>query len=181
MAALWCSMTLTGCVQTAMSVRMPPSELARLLEVNNYPLTVALQGAIDDTIGNQFVLIGLPLGAISGAEAAEIFQHELTTQLALAGFSPRLAAIDSSIDPHLSITFEQVTLHAYDLLLTRRISCTLLVRGALTMPEQRTTGPLRAAAVQWESSEHERFAFGEQLGKAFRRCASATARQLLSD
>lgn len=174
---------LCGCAATVLDP--PPSDpvVAQLSARNRTELQLEVSALPSSTrVGSQFLLVLLPMkGVYLGDGGAGQVELTLRRALALAGYRVTTSLPDATaapaarVTPKLRVTVLGLSLSAYDLLLTRRVSATLSLKGELLDAQGQ---PIRSTQITASEAEFARYGFAPQLERQLR-SASETAIQLL--
>ena len=103
----------------------PPSAQLQRLEATS-PMTARIALAIDDqprSLGNQYLLIALPLGSVQIEHPRQLFTQFIRERFALAGIEAEIVNQEATAD--LTVSLHDISLSAYDLVLTRRLVATV--------------------------------------------------------
>lgn len=105
---------------TTISVSPPNSALQRLEQLSPLYTRVALNVADQPlSVGNQYLLVGLPLGAIQLDQPRQLLAQFIRERFALAGI--RAEIVESGDTADFTVGIANLSLSAFDLVLTRRL------------------------------------------------------------
>jgi hypothetical protein len=138
------------------------------------PLSIEHRGA-DRSHGYQFLFFVLPVARVFPDHLSDLVADKLTTY---AGFGKvgLLRGVDAPApSTGISVLIESVSVNGYDILVTRRPTASISLRGQLYQ-----RGVIRRDCRATGSfSEFARFAFAEDLQRSLEQAVDAAARDLL--
>lgn len=127
---------LFGCASASIEARPLDPQIYDLAAENTKHLQLQIAApAATDSIGLQYVLLGLPLGRVDAGESGLMLSRLAYQNIALCGYRPILlddlttsAAATTSI---LVLKVEDLSATAYDLLFVRRLACHVSIKAKL--------------------------------------------------
>lgn len=177
LAALCCA----GCMRTTLRAPAPKPQVFELAALNRNPIHLVIAPADkQNSLGHQFLLLGIPFGAVDSSNLDLLIQRAAYEKLTLRGYTPIVGPISAgsttSAAPALYIRAQNAQASAYDLLVTRHLSCSLDLQASL----DRSDAPRRA--IGSGSFEHfGAFAFQRELSLCFSEALNQALDTLLLD
>jgi hypothetical protein len=154
---------LSGCHTTHLKAPALSEDLIRLSRLNKHPLSLTITGADQQTtLGRQFLFIAIPFGTVYSPSPRELIFSSLYTYLTTKG--ARITPGTSTL-PALAIHVTDLTVHAYDLLLVRRLSADILLEATYT----NELGTVTKMMLHGSASEFNARGFEPQLTKVLHR------------
>ncbi|HMO02327.1 MAG TPA: hypothetical protein PKD37_06265 [Oligoflexia bacterium] len=171
---------INGCVKTPIQYNsvISKEELNSFINKGGYrPLNFIYNGNRNfSKIGNQFLLIALPFGAIQINDLENEIKTALATELLEKGFS--IAENDEQLLDAIEITPLKITVSAYDLLLARKLEC----QTAFEMRLLKTNGEeVNKTKSSVKLSQFRIYGFSKELSQIFSQCLTTSLRQGLND
>lgn len=177
LAFLTVPVLLLGCFSTHLIDEQQKDELQRLVRSAHHSLPLVVTHPDGDSShGYQFMLGILPLtriftDTISETVVGKLQLHAGRAAVGLPSYSPSISEL-----PRLEVVISSVSINGYDLVIFRRPSAHITLRGALLTHN----GTRRSCEVSGEDSRTTRFAFSSELNQVLATAADSAAEKLLT-
>lgn len=168
-----------GCFSSTLSsTTVAPREVERLriLADKHLPLSLKLTSPRDAAVGYQYILLALPVARVYAPSLLRDLIDGLTTAAASSGYSVDLLQPSQAASPRLEVVASDITVSGYDLLVVRRPSASITLKGTLSSP----AGVDRVCEVVGSETRTSRFAFTPELEEVLRESVDKATRKLLS-
>jgi len=167
-------------VSACFAVHIPPEDTApevkRLLESTSQTVALVVNNpTAESSHGHQFMLGIIPVTRIFPDGLTEIVTTALQVQAGLAGVGLVKETASNSAQTYLDVTIQDVDIDGYDLIVLRRPSAHVTLRGTVKSP----LGSIRVCEKDGHYSELSRFAFTAELRQALENAAKNAAAGLL--
>ena len=174
-------LALSACLRTELSPKPVPSSVYSLAAANQNPLILKISSSeLDESLGHQYLLVGLPYGQVQSKDLESLVQKALYPKLALRGFTPVVDPPEqnafSKNAPVLEVDIKNAQASAFDLLVTRRLSCSLELQAELN----RSSIP-RQAQAQGDFEHFGAFGFEQELSLCFSRAMESALDNMLGE
>ena len=173
--------SLSGCMKTNLLSTALPPKIFTLAATNRNPIHIQVV-LLDPqpTIGNQYLLLGIPFGSIESDNVTVLVQRALYTKLAVKGYTPLVDQSSGSVfgadAPVLAVRIQNPQASAFDLLVTRHLSCSLDLKAELSKP-----GGIRLGKGEGTFEHFGAFAFQKEMSLCFTRALDLALDRLLND
>ncbi|MBN8548170.1 MAG: hypothetical protein J0M12_02520 [Deltaproteobacteria bacterium] len=172
---------LSGCLRTSLTSTAVAPKVFNLAAANRNPLHLEVSLAEPtSSLGNQYVLIAIPFGRIDSDNVIVLVQRALYTKLALRGYTPLVSQPESNAfganAQRLSVTIKDPQASAFDLLVTRHLSCSLDLKAQFSKQ-----GSYRLGNGEGSFEHFGAFAFQKEMSLCFTRALDIALDQLLND
>lgn len=172
---------LSGCLRTSLSRPVLEPKIFELAALNKRPLYLqVLPYPGERSLGHQYFLLAFPFGRVVSDSVGEIVQKAAYSKLSVAGYTP---VVDHQTDgtwapgtPALEIEILSAQASAYDLLVTRHVSCSAELRAKLVAGDREREIHGNADADRYES-----FAFEKELSLCFSQAVERALDTVLDD
>lgn len=177
----FCALLISGCVSTQITSPPLDPKVFQLAALNQNPIHLDVSAAAPDRkLGHQFVFIGIPFGEVESKNLNAIVQRTLYQKLALRGFTPivgrPLSTDFSATAPSLDVLIDSAQASAFDMLVTRHLSCSLDISAQLSKSDMR-----REARGTGTFEHFGAFAFERELSLCLSEALDRATDQLLND
>jgi hypothetical protein len=167
---------VSGCFSTHLSESSPPPDLDALVESAQVHLPLYVQNPLEGSShGYQFLLIVLPITRVFPDQLTSLVTTKMTTHAGFGGYGLLSRLPPGTPTPRLEVSIESVSVNGYDLIVTRRPSASITLRGRLFTAE----GTMRDCQSSGSFSEFARFAFAGDLEGALERATDTAAKELV--
>lgn len=165
-----------GCLSSELSNPPLPPKIFELAAANRRPLHVRVKLAEPGhSLGHQYLLIAIPFGRVRSDNVELIVERALYRSLSLRGYTPLLDQ-EPSAAPVLSVQLVEPQASAFDLLLTRHLSCSLELKGQFLSEDKQRDGTGRGGYEQFAA-----FAFEREMSLCFTQALDIAIDRLLND
>lgn len=169
--ALFC---MLGCTHTPIRRTSIAPAVFELAARNAHPLQVIVTHSLSETQGHQYLLVMFPLGRVTVEDpSGEVFST-LYPMLASRGVKP-VRPGDCTACPLLSLNLSDLSLSAFDLLVTRRVRARVRLEAAL---HSASGALLWVTSVGGSSSTLRHYGFAPQLRSALDKALSEALEQI---
>ncbi len=162
-------LTLAGCISAQIPLLREPIKNQIPLEVANDLPPIAVRGiSPNQRVGTLFALLVIPVGSVVISHPEETLHDAITRGILMHHQAASL--------PPLTIMIQNLSISAFDLLLSRRISCRL---SAVVYPDSyRSQEPSRPLLVTTELSRFRALAFSPQVAAVSNECFAAFGEEI---
>lgn len=160
-----------ACQATIIEPSPLSSQSLELAQSSQRKISIHIQSEVSSIIGYQYALIILPLGQISFKDAKASFYASLVEELAI-----RNIAIATNQSQSLILKIKKISISAYDLIIVRRISCTIELESVLLNQDKQALGTWRTIH---NYSDFYKLAFESEINQVFNTTIQETINQTL--
>lgn len=161
---------LSGCVTA--TVTGPTTPITQVIPpelTNEYP-TVVVEGVEpSQTVGSLFAFVVLPVGSIVVRDPAALIADSVTRAIIVAG--------NPVTGERLLVRVTNLQLTAYDLLVTRRIVCS--IEGTIHVSYASELAEIQPLSVTTSLSRFQSLAFSRQMSDVGRECLDQFGREVM--
>lgn len=170
------TLVLSGCFTTHLTDSAAVPELDSLVESAQVHIPLYVSNPLEGSShGYQFLLFVLPITRVFPDELQQLVTTKVTTHAGFAGYGLLSRLPAGTPLPRLEVSIEAASVNGYDLLVTRRPSASVTLRGRLFTRDATT----RDCETSGSHSEFSRFAFARDLQAALERAVDAASKELV--
>lgn len=118
----------SSCTKVVLTAQNTDPAVIQLANSNQKPLYLEISSPKDSRLGHQYLFFILPFGRIQHKNLTQAVKNKIYGKLALQGYHPVKYIAKKNIkvsSPVLKIKIYDISLSAYDLFFTRRLSATI--------------------------------------------------------